>query len=346
MVDLLASHQDQNIELDLIFAPEHGYRSAGDTNLPDTTDPQTGLPVYSLYGPRKAPTPDMLNQIDIMIIDLQDVGVRFYTYAATMVYTLQACQAAGIPVILLDRPNPLGGAIVEGATLEAALANGGLTTLAPIPTRHGMTFGELAKLYNEMLDIHADLTVVPMTGWKREMLWTDTGLPWYSPSPALTTPEQADLYGSFGAMETLNIAVGRGLTDELAFHVFGAPWITAQNSDTLLRSLQTLGLPGLRFSGIQWTPSRGAFSGKLCHGFRIDVTDAARFEGFRSMIEVVSTMKKTLGASLKLGGATGSLGAHWLKDGLEQGIDPAALIKRSQNEMQSYLKLRSAALIY
>ena len=347
LVDLL-SRQD-GIQLKMIFAPEHGYRSVDDELLPDSIDPVTGLPVYSLYGPRKAPTPEMLAEIDAVVIDLQDVGVRFYTYAATVVNVLQACKAAGKPVILLDRPNPLGGVIVEGAVLDSSLVNGGLTTLAAIPTRHGMTLGELAIFYNETLDVHADLTVVPMSGWKRSMMWNDTGLPWYPSSPALVTEDQVQLYGSFGGLEALNLAVGRGIKNDLAFHTYGAPWITPANAQDLTAALQRLSLPGLTFTAVQWTPERGVFQGELCQGFRIDLkeTDACHvIEGFRSLIETLETMKRSLGPGLDFSRATVSLGAPWLRDGIESGVPAGELITRAQQGSGSFLKARANALLY
>jgi uncharacterized protein YbbC (DUF1343 family) len=344
VVDWLASHHE--FELKMIFAPEHGYRSVGDTLLPDSQDSVTGLPVYSLYGPRKAPTDEMLSQLDAVLIDLQDVGLRYYTYPATLVYTLRACQRNGTKVFILDRPNPLGGQIVEGALLDSSLANGGLTTLAAIPTRHGMTFGELAILYNKILKIDADVTVIPMDNWNRSMFWEDTRLSWIPPSPALTHPEQAYLYGLFGTLESSNLAVGRGKYNELAFHVYGAPWITKDKALVLAKELQQLSLPGLKFQSVSWVPDRDLYLGKLCHGFRVDITDASKLQGLRSLILVLEKMKAILGPAFNTEGMLNMLGAEWLQNGIESGAPVNELIQRAENENQDFMKLRQEALIY
>jgi uncharacterized protein YbbC (DUF1343 family) len=344
VVDWVASHHE--FELKMIFAPEHGYRSVDDTLLPDSQDSVTGLPVYSLYGPRKAPTDEMLSQLDAVLIDLQDVGLRYYTYPATLVYTLRACQKNGTKVFILDRPNPLGGTVVDGALLDSSLANGSLTTLAPIPTRHGMTLGELAILYNKMLGIGADVTVVPMSGWNRSMLWDDSKLAWVPPSPALTTPEQTYLYALFGTLESANLAVGRGKSNDLAFHIFGAPWITQEKGMALVKDLQKLSLPGLQFQYVSWIPDRDIFIAKLCRGFRVDVTDSSKLEGFRSLISVLETMKSVLGKSFDTKGLLAMLGADWLKSGIEAGTPANELMERASRENQDFMKLRQEALIY
>jgi uncharacterized protein YbbC (DUF1343 family) len=344
VIDWIASHHE--FELKMIFAPEHGYRSVDDSLLPDSKDSVTGLPVYSLYGPRKAPTAEMLSKLDAVLIDLQDVGLRYYTYPATLVYTLKACQKSGTKVFILDRPNPLGGSVVEGALLDSSLANGSLTTLAAVPTRHGMTLGELAILYNKMLGIDADLTVIPMSGWNRSMLWDDSRLQWTPPSPALATSEQAYLYALFGTLESGNLAVGRGKYNDLAFHVFGAPWITQEKAETLVNELQQLELPGLKFQYVSWVPDREIFLAKLCRGFRVDVTDASRLEGFRSLILVLETMKSVLGSSLDIKGMLAMLGADWLKNGIEAGTPVDELMEHATRENQDFMELRQEALIY
>ncbi|MFL5812072.1 MAG: exo-beta-N-acetylmuramidase NamZ domain-containing protein [Bdellovibrionia bacterium] len=344
VVDWVASHHE--FDLKMIFAPEHGYRSVDDTLLPDSQDPMTGLPVYSLYGPRKAPTDEMLSQLDAVLIDLQDVGLRYYTYPATLVYTLRACQKNGTKVFILDRPNPLGGSVVDGALLDSSLANGSLTTLAAVPTRHGMTLGELAILYNKMLGIGADVTVVPMSGWNRSMLWDDSKLQWVPPSPALTTPEQTYLYALFGTLESANLAVGRGKTNEFAFHIFGAPWITQEKGMILVKELQQLSLPGLQFQYVSWVPNRDIFLGKLCRGFRVDVTNPSKLEGFRSLILVLEKMKSVLGASFDTKGLLAMLGADWLKSGIDAGTPVNELMERASRENQDFMKLRQEALIY
>ena len=347
IVDRLAAMP--GVQLKMIFAPEHGYRSLNDELTPDSIDSVTGLPVYSLYGPRKAPTPDLLKDLDLVIIDLQDVGLRYYTYPATMVYTLQACKVAGKPVMILDRPNPLGGTIVEGSVLEVDLATGGLTNLAPIPTRHGMTMGELARYYNESLNIHADLTVVPMQGWQREMDWVDTKLPWTPPSPALVQTDQAILYSIFGTLEATSLAVGRGQKNDLAFRVFGAPWVTEEEQAGLVARLNALQLRNVKFEAYTWTPDRSENEGKLCRGFRVTMNSsisAASTYGLNVLTPVLETMKSVLGSKLDLSDTLVMLGSHWLLQGIETQSSVLKIVHHAEHESVSFLSQRAKVLLY
>jgi uncharacterized protein YbbC (DUF1343 family) len=273
------------------------------------------------------------------------VGVRFYTYPATVAWLLKACANAGKPVILLDRPNPLGGHRVEGAGLEKRFV-GHITSFYPTSMIHGMTLGELAVLYNRELNIGADLTTVPLEGWYRNILWNETELPWIAPSPALTTPEQALLYGALGALEALNIAVGRSLDNHDAFHVYGAPWITASESSELAHKLSTLGLAGLKFTPTQWVPTRSEFVGQQCRGFRIDVTDAHAIEPFRSLLDVLKTMRAILGSRLDTGGLDGSLGKVWVRHAIEDGLPTNQILSRAYEESATFLAKRERALLY
>ncbi len=334
-------------QLKMIFAPEHGYRSINDTLTPDSVDSVTGLPVYSLYGPRTAPTADMLSQLDAVVIDLQDVGLRYYTYPATMVYTMKACKAAGKKVIVLDRPNPLGGEVVEGAMLDSSLANGGLTTLAQIPTRHGMTLGELAIYFNDALNIHADLSVVPMSGWTREMGWDDAGVPWTPSSPALVSANQATYYAMFGTLEAAGkLAVGRGQDNSLAFQVFGAPWISESDQATLVDHLNALQLPNLKFETYSWTPDRAAFQGILCHGFHVTFTNSQTTKGFEPLMKVLEALYSQFGAQLNVDKMLPMLGANWVIQGIKGNAQVDSLSLQAQTESEAFLGFRSKALLY
>lgn len=345
LIDLL--HGAREFSLTTIFAPEHGFRSAEDVLLPDSRDPVTGLPVYSLYGPRKAPTAELLANVDVLVIDLQDVGMRYYTYAATMALAMEAARANGKSVLVLDRPNPVGGAITEGAVLEDRFVpERNIAAFAPIASRHGMTLGELARMFNRTFAIEADLTVVPMSGWTRELDWKDTGLAWEAPSPALPTEEQAFLYAVFGTLETLNFAVGRGQTNEHAFRRYGAPWITAARQRDLIAALRALRLPGLEFAAVQWTPSRREYQGQPCRGFLVRVTDRQAVEGFRSLLEVVRTMKKLFGSSLATSGMDRMLGASWVRVALENGTPAQAILERVERESQAFRAERLRHLMY
>jgi len=344
IVDIL--HGRTDIALKMIFAPEHGFRGVYDDRVPDSVDEATGLPVYSLYGPRRAPTAELLSKVDAVIIDLQDVGVRFYTYAATISYVLEACKKENKKVFLLDRPNPIGGEIIEGAMLENALATGGLTAIAPIPTRHGMTIGELAILLNQVRATFADLTVVPMQGWKRSMLWKETGLPWLAPSPALVAADQAILYGVLGTLESLNLAVGRGVNNQYAFHSYGAPWITKAEAAALASRLEARKLPGLKFRAFSWTPDRSEYFGQLSHGIWVELVDAAQVDGFGTLLEVLTVMRSMFGSRLDLSKSDVMLGATWLRMGLERGLPIAELRARAEREALPFLKMREGALLY
>lgn len=343
LVDLLHAHEE--LSLTVIFAPEHGFRGTEDKLLPDTKDEVTGLPVFSLYGPRRAPTPEQLALLDVVVVDLQDVGVRYYTYAATMALTMKAARDAGKKVVVLDRPNPIGGEIVEGAVLEEDM-QGHIAAFYPVSTRHGMTLGELARLFNTSFGIGVELTVVPLAGWKRSMLWDETGLEWAAPSPALPTFHQTWLYGIFGALEAMPLAVGRSQTNERAFEIYGAPWINARAASRLVAELNRLDLPGLRFHQTQWVPDRREYSGKLCRGFRIEVTERKAVQGLRSFIDVAKTMRRVLGPGLYMKSADAMIGAHWLRAGMEEQVSTRSLLQRTEKESQVFLKQRNAALLY
>jgi uncharacterized protein YbbC (DUF1343 family) len=256
----------QKFELKKIFAPEHGLRTMADDWVDDGTDEATGLPVISLYKRgSKAPTPKDLIGIDAIVIDLQDVGVRYYTYFSTIAEVMKACAPLGVEVMILDRPNLLGGLIMEGKVLDAALA-GSFTAYHTVPTRHGMTLGELALMINEEKKIGTKLTVIPAAGWARENLIFTTDRPWLAPSPALVAIDQVGLYAMWGTLENFNLAVGRGKSNDLAFRTLGAPWITKAESRTLTDELNALGFEGAVFKPYSWTVTRATYEGKLVNG--------------------------------------------------------------------------------
>ncbi|MBI3544809.1 MAG: DUF1343 domain-containing protein [Deltaproteobacteria bacterium] len=341
LVDYLHSHY----RLRAIFAPEHGFRGKADEPVGDSRDEATGLPVYSLYGPRRAPTQAQLAALDAVVVDLQDVGIRFYTYPATVGLLLKACAQAHKPVILLDRPNPLGLSVVEGAVLEKRWA-GRMTAFYPTTMLHGMTLGELARLYNEQLAIHADLTVVPVAGLTRSTSWNETGLEWRAPSPALTSAEQALLYDTFGTLETFNIAVGRGADNSQAFRVFGAPWITAGQAQRLASVLEAAKLPGLRFRAVQWVPTRREFEGKLCRGFHVELADARVLEPFRSLVTAIRAMRAVLGPRLAENGIDVALGAAWVRSSIDRGVPVKSILGRARAEAAPFLRERARASLY
>lgn len=266
LIDLLF----QNFSLKKIFAPEHGLRSLNDDWVGDGIDEATGLPVISLYkqGGRIPRVEDLMG-LDAVVVDLQDVGVRYYTYFSTIAGLIKVAAPLKIEIIILDRPNLLGGNIVEGKTLDESLA-GSFTGYHTIPTRHGMTLGELALMLNAEKKIGAELTIVPVKGWQRENLLNVFDRPWIPPSPALLERKQVGLYALWGALENFNLTVGRGKTNELAFQVLGAPWITKLEAEQLAQQLNQLHFSHLTFSAKTWTVTRDLYNGKLVNGVQIN----------------------------------------------------------------------------
>lgn len=259
----------QKFTLKKIFAPEHGLRTMADDWVEDGIDEATGLPVISLYKRgSKAPKPEDLKGIDAIVIDLQDVGVRYYTYFSTIAEVMKATASLKVEVILLDRPNLLGGEIMEGKVLDQNLA-GSFTAYHTVPTRHGMTLGELAQMINAEKKIGSKLTVIPVSGWKRENLLKSSDRPWLAPSPALVDIEQVGLYALWGTLENFNLAVGRGTTNELAFRVIGAPWISKAESVRLSKNLNALGFKGMTFSPFGWKVTRALHAGKEANGVKL-----------------------------------------------------------------------------
>ena len=260
----------QNFNLKKIFAPEHGLRTMADDWVEDGQDETTGLPVISLYkrGTR-APRAEDLKDIDAIVIDLQDVGVRYYTYFSTIAEVMKAVAPLKIEVIILDRPNLLGGLVMEGKVLDKELA-GNFTAYHTIPTRHGMTLGELAKMINAENNLGTQLTIIPARGWNRDYLLNQLDRAWDAPSPALVSLDQVGLYALWGSLENFNLAVGRGQTNEEAFRVLGAPWITLSESQELAQELNQLLFAGIKFKAHQWKVSRSIYAGQVATGVRID----------------------------------------------------------------------------
>jgi uncharacterized protein YbbC (DUF1343 family) len=256
----------KNYDLKKIFAPEHGLRTLADEWVQDGTDDSTGLPVISLYKrSTKAPSPKDLENIDAIVIDLQDVGVRYYTYFSTIAEVMKASAPLNVEIILLDRPNLLGGERLEGKVLDATLA-GGFTSYHTVPTRHGMTLGELSLMINSEKQMGVKLTIIPVTGWDRENQIQNLDRPWIAPSPALIEIKQVGLYAIWGSLENFNLAVGRGKTNELAFKVLGAPWITENESKLLANELNQLGFSSVTFSPFSWNVTRAVYTGQVAHG--------------------------------------------------------------------------------
>jgi uncharacterized protein YbbC (DUF1343 family) len=280
-------HDVRGARLSALFAPEHGLWGAAQDHatIATTRDPLTGLRVTSLYGARRVPTAAMLRGLDLLVIDLQDVGSRYYTFQWTMALALQACGRAGVRALVLDRPNPLGGAIVEGNVPDPAFVS--FVGLYPLPARPGLTLGELARYLNTHHRLGCALEVVDMRGWRRPMLWEDTGLPWVAPSPNMPTPDTARVYPGGCLIEGTNLSEGRGTTRP--FEWVGAPWLDAH---ACAAALTREALPGVVFRPARFRPTFHKWAGRLCGGVQIHVTDPARFRPFLTGLAVIAVARR------------------------------------------------------
>jgi len=271
------------VGLAAIFGPQHGFRADVQDNMIETahaSDPSRGVPVYSLYSETREPTAEMLKGLDALVVDLQDVGSRIYTFIYTMANCLRAGRKHGVPVIVTDRPNPIGGDTVSGPTLVKGFES--FVGQFPIPMRHGMTIGELARFFNDTGGIGADLTVVPMVGWRRGMYYEDTGLPWVMPSPNVPTVESAVVYPGTVLFEGTNVSEGRGTTRP--FELIGAPWVDAE---ALAEKLRTYDLPGVHFRPVVFEPTFQKHARQACGGCQIHVLDRREFRAVESAVAVL-----------------------------------------------------------
>ena len=271
-----------------LFGPQHGFHSVAQDNMIETLHarhPRYGVPVYSLYSDTREPTAEMLSDLDLLVIDLQDVGTRVYTYVYTMANCLRAARRHGVPVVVCDRPNPIGGVAVEGPVLTPPLAS--FVGQFPIPLRHGMTIAELAQLFNQHFGLGADLEIIPMTGWTRSMYYEDTGLPWIMPSPNLPTTEGAVVYPGGVLFEGTNVSEGRGTTRP--FELLGAPWVEA---DALVETLNSLTLPGVVFRPVEFEPTFQKHAGQVCGGCQLHVTDRTQFEPVQAAVTLMQAIRQ------------------------------------------------------
>jgi uncharacterized protein YbbC (DUF1343 family) len=280
--DLL--HSTPEVALTALFGPEHGIRGEVDEHVPDGTDEATGRPVYSLYGIRTRPTTEQLAGLDTLVFDIQDIGVRFYTYISTLLHCMEAAAEQGLRFVVLDRPNPLGGLVTEGPIADADRLD--FIACHPIPVRHGLTVGELARLFAAEKGLDLDLKIVAIEGWQRGDLWDATGLTWVNPSPNMRSLTQALLYPGIGLLEFTNVSVGRGT--DTPFEVVGAPWIGERE---LAEYLNAQGLPGVRFVPIRFTPTSRVHEGTRCGGINLTITQRDLFEPVRTGLAVAAALQ-------------------------------------------------------
>ena len=322
-----------------LFSPEHGIRGVLDASVPSTTDEKTGLRIHSLYGDTRRPTDAMLQGIDTLVIDLQDIGARFYTYMTTMAYVMEEAAKRKMTVVVLDRPNPIGGNHIEGPTLDTSAL--GFTGYFPMPIRHAMTLGELAKLFNGENGIGADLTVVPLQNWRRDQWFDRTGLPWINPSPNMRNLLQATLYPGIGAIEGTNLSVGRGT--DTPFEQLGAPWIDGvQLSD----ALNARRIPGVSFYPVRFTPASSKYAKEECQGVFMIVTDRLALRPVRVGVEIAAMVHKLYGAKFELDAAERLFGS---KDGLARiraGESPEAIASSWAADETRWRVMRAKYLLY
>ncbi len=344
----------KGINVTTLFGPEHGIRgiSAAGEKVGHHKDPKTGIQVYSLYGETRKPSPDMLVNVDVLLFDIQDVGARFYTYAATMAYAMEAAAQNGKKFIVLDRPNPLNGVDVEGPVLDLTLRS--FLGLFPVPIRHGLTLGELAKMIigeGWIDDTKLDLTVIQMEGWQRPMWYDDTQLLWVSPSPNMKTPATATVYPGTCLFEATNVSEGRGTPKP--FETIGAPAI---HSDSLAAALNSLNLPGVKFLPVSFTPTPDSaaapdpkYKNKLCGGVSIQVTERSLFRPVETGLAMINAFQTLYPEKFQIrdGLMDRLLGDSLSRAEIKNNRSASdILLKLSKNQVEEFVKLRKKYLLY
>jgi len=359
----------QAINLVALYGPEHGVRGEAQAGeyIPFYFDEKFQLPVFSLYGQSLKPVPDMLNNIDelmrtfdtqstgkiaeenmvegidVLVFDMQDIGTRVYTYVATMALAMESCAELGLDFIVLDRPNPIGGEILEGAILKYPEFSS-FVGLYPIPQRHGLTIGELARLFNDnFLNTKARLTVIPAEGWKRDAWFDSTGLPWVMPSPNMPTLETATVYPGQVYLEGTNVSEGRGTTRP--FELFGAPWIDGWE---LAQKLNSLNLPGVIFREAWFTPTFSKYQGQRCGGCQLHVVDRGAFQPFLTSLWIIKTVREMYPDKFEfhVDYFDKIMGNSDIRLALESGQSPELIVNQLQVELKEFDKLRQKYLLY
>ena len=342
----------RGVRLVRLFAPEHGLWGAAQDHaaIASDRDPATRLPVVSLYGARREPTPAMLAGLDALVVDLQDVGARYYTFQWTMALAMRACARAGVRVVILDRPNPLGGAVVEGNVPDPAFAS--FVGLYPLPARHGFTIGEVARWLALRHGLRPALTIVDMRGWRRAMLWEDTGVPWVAPSPNMPTPDTALVYPGGCLVEGTNLSEGRGTTRP--FEWVGAPYL---NAHTYAATLESLRLPGVAFRPVRFAPTFHKWARRTCDGVQLHVTDRARFKPFLTNLALIDAARRLAPRGFawrkppyeferRLLPIDILLGTDRIRRALERGASLAALERGWARDLSQWRRQRRPALAY
>ena len=338
IIDVLA--QAPGVKLTAIFAPEHGLTGTRqDRNIGDSVDEATGTPVYSLYNEgRYRPTPEMLKDVDALVFDIQQNGARFLTRITTLGYTMEAAAQKGIPYYVLDRPNGINGVDVAGPLLDEKYVS--FVGYARIPVRHGMTAGELARLYNGEKKLGVDLHVIRMEGWKRSMWYDETGLEWVNPSPNIRNLTQAILYPGVCLLESKQISVGRGT--EMPFQLFGAPWLKAREMAEYLNGR----VPGVRFVPRRFRPDASAYKDQECEGLEVVLVDRKAFESVLLGMELLAATLKFHPGQFDLGGVMRLLGSDEAAARLKRGETGRQVLEAMRGQTEEFGKIRARYLLY
>ncbi len=337
ILELMA--QGEAVELGGLFTPEHGFQGASTTESVPVNE-RLDIPVYSLFGDTLRPTTEMLEGIDMLVFDIQDIGVRFYTYISTMALCMEEAKKHDIPFLVLDRPNPITGLKVNGPIQDASLL-GRFTSYFPLPVMHGMTVGELAELFNIEYGIQCDLGIVEMKGWEREMYYDETGLPWINPSPNIRNVTQEILYPGIALTEAANISVGRGT--RTPFEWLGAPWI---DGDALAAELQSRNLPGIEFAPVHFTPATSKFAGEECHGVRCTLTDRGDFMAVVTGIHLLDALYKLYPDQYEIEKIHGLVGKMAVIEMIKNRQPVERIVMSWQPELSTFIKIRNDYLLY
>jgi uncharacterized protein YbbC (DUF1343 family) len=336
-IDLLT--HAPGVQVVALFSPEHGLAGRLDDKVSSSKDPATGLPVYSLYDENLRPTDEMLEGIDALLFDIQDAGVRFYTYTATMGYCMEEAAKRRIAFFVLDRPNPVGGEIVEGPMLDADKT--GFVAYYPLPVRYGLTIGELAQFFNAENHINAELHVIPMKNWRRNYFFESTGVRWVPPSPNLRTVKGAIAYPGLEILQNAGLSVGRGT--ETPFEQFGAPWMDGEKVAAALNAAQ---LPGLKFVPQSFVPVSGLYMGRRCNGVGIRIGDRAAVRAMRLGIQIAAVLGKMYPRDFQVEKTIALLGNSETVQKLESGASPAEIVASWQSALNEFEQTRRKYLLY
>jgi len=349
--DIISSLLPGSIKV--IFTPQHGYGAEEQDNMnetPHSFEPKLHIPIYSLYSETRVPLKEMLEPIDVLFVDLQDVGCRVYTFATTMLNCMKSAARYGKKIVVLDRPNPLGGKVVEGNLLKKDL----FSFVGPysIPMRHGLTLGEMALMFQKAYRLECELEVIEMLGWRRDMVWEETGLPWVMPSPNMPLPQTAYVYPGQVIWEGTNISEGRGTCRP--FEIFGAPFI---DTDSIRRSLDLTKIPGCRIMDFRFKPTFNKWRDSLCRGFFIHVTDPRQYHPYRTTLLFLRAILTKSHNNLHWIGPPYEyvedhrpidviIGDPDVISSVEQGMDVPEIEKSWENDLAEYLEYRRQFLIY